>query len=153
MVLPTQWRWVWANSGRWLRTGKPGMLQSMGSQRVRHHWATEKPQQSPAVQTGKLCLPGANSSTEEDKIAHIKMARKSSSEQIIQNWLSVTGNSPATLGFRSFRIRVWILFLPLAQYRTIKDSHHSLIDDGTHWNCSFSMWQESFSLPYLEWLT
>ena len=73
---PTQWTWVWANSGRWWRTGKPGVLQSVRSQRVRCHWATEKPQQSPAVQMGKLCLPGANSSTEEDKIAHIKVARK-----------------------------------------------------------------------------
>ena len=32
----------WANSGRWWRTGKPGLLQSMGSQRVRHDWATEQ---------------------------------------------------------------------------------------------------------------
>ena len=35
-----QWTWVWANSGRWWRTGKPGVLQSMGSQRVRHDLAT-----------------------------------------------------------------------------------------------------------------
>ena len=32
---------VWANSRRWWWTGKPGMLQSMGSQRVRHDWATK----------------------------------------------------------------------------------------------------------------
>ena len=32
---PTPWIWVWANSGRWWRTGRPGVLQSMGSQRVR----------------------------------------------------------------------------------------------------------------------
>ena len=31
--------WVWANSGRWWRTGKPGVLQSMASQRVGHDWA------------------------------------------------------------------------------------------------------------------
>ena len=31
---PTQWTWVWANSERWWRTGKPGMLQPMGWQRV-----------------------------------------------------------------------------------------------------------------------
>ena len=37
----TQWKWVWVNSGRWWRTGKPGVLQSMGSQRVRHDWTTE----------------------------------------------------------------------------------------------------------------
>ena len=35
-ALPTQWTWVWANSGRWWRTGKPGVLQSIGSQRVKH---------------------------------------------------------------------------------------------------------------------
>ena len=39
---PTQWTWVWANSGRWRRIVKPGVLQSMGSQRVRHDWATEQ---------------------------------------------------------------------------------------------------------------
>ena len=32
---------TWANSGSWWRTGKPGMLQSMGSWRVRHNWVTE----------------------------------------------------------------------------------------------------------------
>ena len=41
MASLTQWTWVWASSGRWWRTGKPGMLQSMGSQRVGHVWATE----------------------------------------------------------------------------------------------------------------
>ena len=36
------WRtWVWASSGSWWQTGKPGMLQSMGSQRVRHDWVTD----------------------------------------------------------------------------------------------------------------
>ena len=34
MALLTRWAWVWANSGSWWWTGKPGMLQSMGSQRV-----------------------------------------------------------------------------------------------------------------------
>ena len=40
---PSQWTWVWANSGRYWRTGKPGVLQSMGSQRVGHNLATEQP--------------------------------------------------------------------------------------------------------------
>ena len=38
---PTWWTWVWASSKSWWWTGKPGVLQSMGSQRVRHDWATE----------------------------------------------------------------------------------------------------------------
>ena len=37
-----QWTWIWANSVRWWRTEKPGMLQSMGSQRVGHDWVTEQ---------------------------------------------------------------------------------------------------------------
>ena len=38
---PTQWIWVWVSSGCWWWTGKPGVLQSMGSQSVRHDWETE----------------------------------------------------------------------------------------------------------------
>ena len=38
---PIQWTWVWVDSGSWWWTGKPGVLQSMGSQRVGHDWATE----------------------------------------------------------------------------------------------------------------
>ena len=41
MASLTQRTWVWANSGRWWWTGRPGMLQSMGSQTVRHNWVTE----------------------------------------------------------------------------------------------------------------
>ena len=37
----TQWTWAWASSGSWWWTGKPGMLQSMGSQRVGHDWVAE----------------------------------------------------------------------------------------------------------------
>ena len=44
MASLTQRTWIWASSGRWWRTGKPGELQSMGSQRVRHDLATEQPQ-------------------------------------------------------------------------------------------------------------
>ena len=41
MASPTQWKRVWVNSGSWWWTGKPGELQSMGSQRVEHDRATE----------------------------------------------------------------------------------------------------------------
>ena len=43
MASPNQWIWVWANSGRWWRTGKPGMLLSTGLQRVGHDWENEQP--------------------------------------------------------------------------------------------------------------
>ena len=44
MASPTQRTWVWASSRRWWRTEKPGVLQSMGSKRAGHDWATEQQQ-------------------------------------------------------------------------------------------------------------
>ena len=41
MASPTQWTWVWVDSSSWWWTGRPGMLQFMGSQKVRHDWVTE----------------------------------------------------------------------------------------------------------------
>ena len=41
MASPTRWTWVWACSGSWWWTGKPGTLQSTGLQRVGRDWATE----------------------------------------------------------------------------------------------------------------
>ena len=38
----TQWMWIWVNSRSWWWTGRPGVLRFMGSQRVRHDWATER---------------------------------------------------------------------------------------------------------------
>ena len=52
MASLTQWTWVWASSRRWWRTGKPGLLQSMGLQGVRHTWAAEKQQR-----WIRICLP------------------------------------------------------------------------------------------------
>ena len=41
MASPTGCTWVWVNSGSWWWTGRPGELQSVELQRVRHDWATE----------------------------------------------------------------------------------------------------------------
>ena len=37
----TWWTWVWVNSGSWWWTGRPGVLQFMGSQRVGYDWVTK----------------------------------------------------------------------------------------------------------------
>ena len=37
----TKWTWVWVSTRSWWWTGRPGMLQSMASQRVRHDWSTK----------------------------------------------------------------------------------------------------------------
>ena len=41
MASPTRWTWVWVDSSSWWWTGRPGVLRFVGSQRVRHDWATE----------------------------------------------------------------------------------------------------------------
>ena len=41
MASPTRWTWFWVNSGSWWWTGRPGVLQFMGLQKVGHDWATE----------------------------------------------------------------------------------------------------------------
>ena len=40
-ITASSWTWVWVDYGSWWRTGRPGVLQFMGSQRVGHEWATE----------------------------------------------------------------------------------------------------------------
>ena len=40
MASLTQWIWVWVSSGSWWWTGKPGILQSMGLQKVGQDWGT-----------------------------------------------------------------------------------------------------------------
>ena len=55
MAPPTRWTWVWPSSGSWWRTGKPGVLQSMGSQIVGHHGANELIAMYTNVKS--LCVP------------------------------------------------------------------------------------------------
>ena len=49
VALPTWWTWPWVSSGSWWWTGKPGMLQSMGSQIIGHDWVTELKYMKPGV--------------------------------------------------------------------------------------------------------
>ena len=56
MASLTQWAWVWANSRRYWRTGKPGVLQSMGSHRVGCCLATEQQQHTKCLKVGLRCM-------------------------------------------------------------------------------------------------
>ena len=56
MASPTWWTWVWASSGSWWWTGKPTVLQYMGSQRIRHNWATKLNWMSKIIQYLSLSL-------------------------------------------------------------------------------------------------
>ena len=52
-----QWTWTWADSGRYWGTGMPGMLQSMGSQRVTHDWVTEQQQMKVTIKSLEKYFP------------------------------------------------------------------------------------------------
>ena len=71
MASLTQWTWVWADFGRQGGIGKPGVLRSMESHRVRPDWATEQQQQcsnqckwrwfARGNNTGHICAPSFHS--------------------------------------------------------------------------------------------
>ena len=72
MASPTRWTWVWVNSGSWWWTGRPGVLQFMGLQRVGHDEATELNWTEPFLKRKKLrlgkLLKGTNWVDSEDEI-------------------------------------------------------------------------------------
>ena len=71
MASPTRRTWVWVNSGiRWW-TGRPGMLQFMGSQRVGHDWVTELYWTEPNIRFSMLffqIIPPSPSPTESKSL-------------------------------------------------------------------------------------
>ena len=71
---PTQWIWVWANSGRWWKTVKPGVLQSMRSQRLLHNLVTEQQQQSPLQPTSQW-KPSLPPSLKHQEAMELKMLK------------------------------------------------------------------------------
>ena len=56
MASLTRCTWVWVNSGSWWWTGRPGVLQFMGSQRVWQDWATELNWTEYSVKSWKMML-------------------------------------------------------------------------------------------------
>ena len=74
MASLTQCTWIWVNSMSWWWTGRPGLLQSMGLQRVRYNWATElswiNSQMMPVLPDDGLQLAWSGFSTQFYAIHH-----------------------------------------------------------------------------------
>ena len=69
MASPTQWTWVWVNSGSWWWTGRAGVLQSMGLQRV---WGTEGLNWTePSTSANLLCDPAECFLSPEPQFVHL----------------------------------------------------------------------------------
>ena len=83
MVSLTQWTWIWANSGRQWWTEKPGALQSIGSQRVRHNSAAEQQKQK---QNSVCDLPQHNSLERKPYEYRVWVKRKQGWPWIDDSW-------------------------------------------------------------------
>ena len=68
MASPTQWTWVWVSSGSWWWIARPGMLQSMGLQRVGHNWVTELNWSDNAYYYNEIVICLHNLSVKEKKL-------------------------------------------------------------------------------------
>ena len=68
--------WVWVNSGSWWWIGRPGVLWSMGSQRVRHDWVTELNWDNPGCSShcNSLNLITSAKSLLSCKIIHVQIS-------------------------------------------------------------------------------
>ena len=81
MASRTRWTWVWVNSGRWWWTGRPDVLQFMGSQRVGHDWVTELNLSERWTPQVSILLDYSGEITPE------RMKRRSQSKHNTQLWM------------------------------------------------------------------
>ena len=89
MASLTQWTSVWVNSGSWWWTGRPGMLQFTGSQRVRHHWATELNWTENATKVESHCFI---TSLEKNDVIRMKTKR-----WLRTNWIAIVSRNSSLL--------------------------------------------------------
>ena len=100
----TQWTWVWANSRRQWRTGKPGVLQFIGLQRVRHNWATEQQQSETIwVQMFSTDITGSTLVSSDQSLSRVRLFVTPWTATTHQPFLSIT-NSRSFLKLRSIEL-------------------------------------------------
>ena len=114
MASLTQWTWVWAGFRSWWRTGKPGMLQSMRSQRVRHNWATELTEMGKSGNSDKFIFLSSKITADSDCSHKIKrcllLGRKA-----ITNPDSILKSRDITLQTEVHRVKA--IVFPVGTYR------------------------------------
>ena len=120
MVSPTWWTWVWAISRSWWWTGKPGVLQSIGSQRVRHDWVIEL---NWAVRWSP-CVKNNESNTFCEVSVFYNLILRTTSKNSIREFPVVQW-----LGLHPLRPQVWSLDRELRSHKTQGVSKNNNNDD------------------------
>ena len=134
MASLTRWTWVWVNSGSWWWTGRPGVLWLMGSQRVRHDWATDLIWSAGWFLCLRLCQLGSFS----DIQLVVKLVFKvqggltdmiGALVEWLEGWVYLCSSSPIVLllpyGASPVIQRWWILLI-LWKFRPRADKFHSI---------------------------
>ena len=114
MASPTQWTWVWVSSGSWWWTGKPGVLQSMRSQRVRHDWTTELNCANKILADLKTDYKAPTSRILCHKI-NVHKINSTHLEIILKDWVKKNANGRYVYGF----FLMWVLTVDLTQIEFI----------------------------------
>ena len=105
MASPTQWIWVWVNSGRWWRTVKSEELQSMRSQKAGHSLATEQ-QEINQVSTKWTWEEGSNSYEQEEiRIEHVGEVRNVKGWTVLRSWKCRGGTRVAVTSKCTFEVQ------------------------------------------------
>ena len=120
MVSPTWWTWVWAISRSWWWTGKPGVLQSIGSQRVRHDWVIELNW----VVRWSRCVKNNESNTFCEVSVFYNLILRTTSKNSIREFPVVQW-----LGLHPLRAQVWSLDRELRSHKTQGVSKNNNNDD------------------------
>ena len=115
----TWWTWVWANSGRWWRTGELDVLLSTGSQRLRHNWVTEKQQQFSEMFKAVITLVFRQGNKSWMNVTYQRLYRKRITESELKIRLSQKG---FLLGCLLKSILTWNLHLSV-QLLTLQTKH------------------------------
>ena len=109
MASLTRWTWIWVNSRSWWWTGRPGMLWFMGSQRVRHDWATE------LNWTDTMAHHTPMTNSLRDEFSKVSILRIQIGKTMIEIWWKITIIELAK--------RIWVCSLSGSKWKALSCTH------------------------------
>ena len=102
MASPTRWTWVCASSRSWWWTGRPGVMQSMRSQRVGHDWVAELNWTDGVRVCGLDIFNGQHNSRLFSRLSRMSVSSPQDKESIIDTQKKKEGKKKQAPGSASF---------------------------------------------------